>query len=52
MTKTYGNKDNKIYVIGSCIVSGTTVMRDAETFGACFYRRLEEEGMPYSVICF
>lgn len=50
-TKTYGDASNKVYIVGPCIVRGTTAMRDDETLGACLWEQLKISDMSYSVVC-
>lgn len=50
-TKVYGDAGNKVYIVGPCIVRGTTSMRDDETLGACLWEQLKINAMPYSVVC-
>lgn len=40
----------KLYVIGPCIVAGTTVCDDEETFLCCLYQELKDRNMEYYVI--
>lgn len=51
MKKSFGKERNKIYLIGPCIVSGYSVKSHQESFGWCLYKRMEEMGVPYTVVC-
>ena len=49
--KYFGNKaSRKIYVIGPCIVAGTTVSDEKETFLFCLHKELANRGEVYSII--
>lgn len=49
--KYFGNQARqKIYVIGPCIVAGTTVPEVKQTFLYCLHKELEDKGEVYSII--
>lgn len=45
------NRSDKIYLIGSCIVRGVHVKSFEESLGGCIWKRLNQMGLNYSVIC-
>lgn len=51
MKKSFGKEKNKIYLIGPCIAGGYNVKCHEESLGWCLYKRMEEMGVPYTVVC-
>lgn len=49
--KSFGKEKNKIYLVGPCIVGGYSVKSHEESLGWCLYKRMEELGLPFSVVC-
>lgn len=49
--KCFGRGENKIYLIGPCIVGGRHVRYHEESLGGLLYRKIEEMGFSYSIVC-